>query len=158
MAHSSSSSSSADEFSSSSSSYIQNYSSSTSSGDNFAYDCMDANTYFGVQNHIKCYDWVNFTQAQRCASWNQSVRELELFLGRELTNPITGEYVNDFYAVCEQALFILEWTSHREGKDLTTSINLNDKVDNNFINSQAITVCVQAQRFLGLNRNTVQGY
>lgn len=154
MAHSSSSSSSID-----SSSSQSTLSSSTSSGDNFSYTCDDATTlYFTPTGHIKCYDWANWSKAQQCAAFNQSVRELEMFLGRELTDPVTGSYINDFYATCEQALFILENLSHREGKDLTTSINLNDKVDNNFVNSQAITICVQASRWLGLNRNTVQGY
>lgn len=156
MAHSSSSSSSID--STSSSSEVYSSSSSSSSGDLFSYTCTDANTYFGVQSHIKCYDWANYTQAQRCAAYNQSKREIELFLGYALSDPVAGSFINHHYAVCEQALFILEWTSHREGKDLSNSIKLDDPVDNNFVNSQAITVCVQAQRFLGLNRNTLQGY
>ena len=154
MAHSSSSSSSMDSQSSSST-----YSSSTSSEGAFTYTCTDANTYFGVQNHILCYDWQAFSQAQRCAAFNQAKREIEMFLGEELHDPVTSEWpINHYYAVCEQAIFILTWTRHREGKDLSNSIKLDDKVDNNFMNSQDITLCVQAQRWLGLNRNTVQGY
>lgn len=153
MAHSSSSSSSIDSSSSSSS-----YSSSSSSGLAFNYDCTDANDYFGVQSHICCYDWMNFSQAQRCAAWNQSVREIEMFLGENLHDPVPGSFVNQFYAVCEQAFFILQYTRHREGKDLSNSVKLDDKVDNNFINATDLTLCAAAQRFLGLNRNTVQGY
>jgi len=154
MAHSSSSSSSFDSQSSSST-----YSSSTSSEGAFTYTCSDADSYFGVQSHIKCYDWQNWSRSQRCAAFNQARREIEMFLGEELHDPVTSEWpINHFYACCEQAIFDLEWTNHRASKDLTTSMNLNDAVDNNFINSQAVTLCVQCQRWLGLNRNTVQGY
>ena len=153
--HSSSSSSSIDSESSSST-----YSSSTSSEGAFTYTCDDATTqYFTVQNHIKCYDWQNWSSAQRCAAFNQAKREIEMFLGEELHDPVASEWpINHFYAVCEQAVFDLEWTNHRASKDITTAMNLNDMVDNNYVNSGAITLSVQAQRFLGLNRNTVQGY
>jgi len=163
MAHSSSSSSEIELWSTSSSSYIENWStssSSTSSEDDWTYTCSDAtNIYFTVQSHVKCYDWANFSVAQRCASFTQAKREIEMFIGEELHDPVTSEWpINHFYACCEQALFILENISHRDGKDLTNSIKLDDKIDNNLVVSGAITLCVQCQRWMGWNRNTVQGF
>jgi len=114
-------------------------------------DIDDANTYFGVGNHVKTYDWTSYETAERTASLAQAQRELEVFLNRDLSDPADSDRYRDDYACFEQALFILEETIRQ--RESETGAQLIETVDSeNRDKYYGVTISPMAQRYLAKRR------
>ena len=111
----------------------------------------DANTYFGTDNHVKTYDWTSYETAERTASLAQAQRELEVFLGRDLSDPASGDRYRDDYACFEQALFLLEETVRK--RESETGAILVETVDSeNRDKYYGVTMGPMVMRYLAKRR------
>jgi hypothetical protein len=118
-----------------------------------------ANDYYAVDNHIRAYDWAQFSDNEKKAALNQSEREVNLYLGIDLEeNYSTIDWPADWnknfrpdYAIFEQALFILDETARTN-----TSTDGAQIIESEEYQEQERDVGVglspQATRFLSLNR------
>jgi len=110
-------------------------------------DIDDANAYFGAASHVRTYDWLNYSTAERTAALAQAEREIELFINRDLSDPADTDRFRDDYAVFEQALWLLDETVRT--KQSENSAQLIETVDSEERdNYYGITLCPMAQKFL----------
>lgn len=113
----------------------------------------DADQYFSPDNHVSAYDWTIFKPNERQAGFNQAVRELEVFLDRDMVDPTSAtQRYRDDYAVFEQALFILKETGRTASPGGTAIKTLKTAAEKTKAERQGVTVSPMAQRFLELNR------
>lgn len=118
-----------------------------------------ANTYYGVNSHIRAHDWAKVTDDDKKASLVQAEREVNLYLGLDLEEEYAGESfpLSDFinfrpdYAIFEHAFFILDNTARTAdgtgGARRIESIAYQEEE-----RSGGVPMSPQAMRFLRLNR------
>ena len=87
----------------------------------------DANTFFDASNHVRAFDWDQYTLEERTGGFAQAQRELEVMLRRELIDPNASDHYRDDYAHYEQILFILDKTVRT--RESETSAELVETVD-----------------------------
>lgn len=118
-----------------------------------------AETYFGVNSHIRSHDWANFTEDDKKAALIQSEREIDSYLAivmdtcyDDINWPL--DYRPNFrpdQAVFEQALYILDNTARTEdssdGAAFIESASYQERE-----RDDGVGVSPQAQRFLKLSR------
>lgn len=118
-----------------------------------------ADTYFGVTNHILHFDWAKNTEDERTAGLAQAEREINLYLGINLETDYNDQDfpISDFenfrpdYAIFEQAYFILDNTARtRTSGTGAKMIESDDYQKEERISGVGISP--QATRFLQLNR------
>lgn len=92
-------------------------------GQDIATKLTQADAFFGVNSHIRTYDWAEYTDDEQKAALVQAERELDGHIGMSLEEsysetsfPIVehSSYRPD-YAVFEQALFLLDNTARSRG-------------------------------------------
>ena len=113
----------------------------------------DADTYFGVNNDIRHYEWVSFKDGLRTAAVAQAKREIESVFGAELTDPTkttNAGYRPDF-AVFEQALWILQTTETKFGGEQAVVIDLLKDDEAQVAKRKEKLLSPKAQRWLCLN-------
>jgi len=111
----------------------------------------DANTYFGTDNHIRAYDWSQYTTAERTAGLAQAQREIETFFARDLVDPASGDRYRDDYACFEQTLFILDNTVRTRATE--TDAELVETSDTEQRDKYyGVTMCPMAMRYLAIPR------
>lgn len=119
----------------------------------FTATLSDADQYFRPNNHLNAYDWSKVETDQRTAAFNQAKRELEVYLDRDLEDPVTAtEKYRDDYALFEQALYILMKTPRTKGPGGSAVIDLAKDEEKEEIETQGLNISPMAQRFLMLNR------
>lgn len=111
----------------------------------------DANTYFGETNHIRSYDWTQYSTNERTAGLAQAQRELEVFLDRDASDPASTDRYRDDYAIFEQTLFILDETVRT--RESETSAELVETVDTEQRDKyHGVTISPMAMRYLAIPR------
>lgn len=118
-----------------------------------------ANTYYGVNSHIRAHDWAAETEDDKKAALVQAEREVNLYLGTDMETtfdatsfPVTGNpNFRPDYAIFEHALFILDNTARKksgsDGAGFTeSSIYQIQERDT------GVGISPQALRFLTMNR------
>jgi|6_EtaG_2_1085325.scaffolds.fasta_scaffold04760_7 hypothetical protein len=111
----------------------------------------EANTYFSTSNHIRSYDWTQYTTAERTAGLAQAQRELETYLNRDLYDPASDDRYRDDYAHFEQTLFILDETVRTRGSE--TGAELVETVDTEQRDKYyGVTISPMAQRYFAMTR------
>jgi len=111
----------------------------------------DANTFFAVTNHVRSFDWANYSEDERTGALAQAKRELELFMMRDAQDPAASDRFRDDYAIFEQALFILDNTVRT-----TTSENSAQMIETADTAQRdrfyGVTICPIAQKYLAQQR------
>lgn len=111
----------------------------------------DANTYYGGSNHVRAYDWDRYTTEERTGALAQAKREIEMFVGRDVRNPVASDRFRDDYAIFEQALFLLDQTVRT--KESANSAQVVETVDQNERDQYyGVTIAPAAMRFLAMKR------
>lgn len=111
----------------------------------------DANTYYGATNHIKSYDWLNYSENERSASLAQAQRQIELYLQRDAVDPQSGDRWRDDYAIFEQAIFLLEETVRT--RQSTNSAQIIETVDSEQRDYyMGVIVCPAAREYLAVKK------
>jgi hypothetical protein len=120
----------------------------------FTATVSDCDDYYKPNNHLNAYDWRSYDPDVQSAAFNQAQRELEVSLGGELTDPVTGDTYNSWYALFEQTLYILMNTARQEVDGIENVIDIADEESENKKNPvrQGVLISPQAQRYLGVNR------
>ena len=112
---------------------------------------MDA--YFGINNDVRHWEYVSFSDGLRTAAFNQAVRELESVLGRTLSDPTTTsdtvERVD--YAIYEQALWTLENTTVTKGDDGGAVVDLAKDEQFDTIQRKELILAPKARRYLRMD-------
>lgn len=115
----------------------------------------DANTYFGINSDIRHWEWDSFSLGIRTAAVAQAKREIESALGIELTDEsiINTNYgYRPDYAVFEQALWTLQTTDTKFGKEQQQVVDLTkDEEKIQSASRKEKILCPKAQRYLQLN-------
>jgi len=111
-------------------------------------------TYFGINNDTRHWEYVSFSDGLRTAAFNQAVREIESVLGKELTDPsnTSDDYIERVdYAVYEQALWILQQTNINKGKEGEAVIDLAKDEEYQTIERKEKLLSPKAARYLRLD-------
>ena len=114
----------------------------------------DADTYFGVNNDVRHYEWVSHSDGLRTAAFNQAIRTIESVLGGGLSDPVisTNAGYRPDYAVYEEALWILQNTEITNANDGTPAvIDLAEDAESKTIERKEVLLSPKARRFLQLN-------
>ena len=114
----------------------------------------DADTYFGLNNHVKHYEWVSYSDGMRTAAFTQSLRTLESVLGVTLSDETitTNSGYRPDYAVYEQAIWILENTEIKNSKEQAPAvINLTSDEKSQTTERKEILLSPEARRYLRMN-------
>lgn len=112
----------------------------------------DADAFFNPNNRVESAEWMKYDQAERDAAFLQAKTQLRLYLGRDLYDPgDETELPRDDYAVYVQALHLLR---EREGKSYSGDTVRRTRYSGKRLKPEGkkAEICVEAQRWLGLNR------
>lgn len=113
----------------------------------------DADQFFLPSNHIKAHTWRKYNATEKSGAFNQAVRELTASQGRALqdpsdaTIPSTDTY-NDWYAVCEQSLWILEQTPRQLAPGIDEVIDLAKDEEKSNVERKGILISPTAKMYL----------
>ena len=114
----------------------------------------DANTYYAATNHIKAFDWAQYSTDERTGGLAQAQREVEVYLNRDLSDPTAGDRYRDDYAIFEQALFILEETVRT--RESTTGAELVETVNTEAQEKYyGVVYAPMAMRYMALQRRRI---
>ena len=111
-------------------------------------------TYFGINNDVRHWEYVSFSDGLRTAAFNQAVRELESVLGKELYDPTdtTNDRIERVdYAVYEQALWTLQTTVVNKGKEGDTVIDLSKDEEYETTQYKEKMLAPKARRYLRID-------
>lgn len=132
-------------------------------GQDIATKLTQADTYYGIANHIMANDWAQYDDDEKKASLLQAEREVNLYLGIDLEDrydttswPITGaENFRPDYAIFEHAYFILDNTARtRTGSDGAKDIESESYQEEE--RDVGVGMSPQAARFLRINRIQIE--
>ena len=114
----------------------------------------DANTYYAATNHIKAFDWSQYSTAERTGGLAQAQREVEVYLDRDLYDPTAGARYRDDYAVFEQALFLLEETVRTRESESSAELveTVNTEAQEKYY---GVVMSPMAMRYMALNRRRI---
>jgi hypothetical protein len=111
----------------------------------------DADAYFAVTNHVRHYDWANYSEDERNGALAQAKREIELFIMRDAEDPSSSDRFRDDYAIFEQAMFILDETVRTINSQ--NSAQMIETVDSEQRErTYGVTLSPLAQKFLARRR------
>ena len=114
-------------------------------------EISDCNTYFGATNHVQAYTWDQYEDNEKSGAFAQAKRELEVYLGRDLTDPSSSDKYRDDYAHFEQTLFLLEQTMRT--RQAETGAELIETVDTEQRDKYyGVTISPMAMRYLAIPR------
>ena len=110
--------------------------------------------YYGINNDVRHWEWVSFSDGLRTAAFNQAVREIESVLGKELYDP--SDTTNDRTyrpdnAVYEQALWTLQQTSTNKGDEGDSVIDLAKDEEYRTIERKELLLSPKCRRYLRLD-------
>jgi hypothetical protein len=115
----------------------------------------DADTYFGINNDIRHWEWTSFSDGIRTAAIAQAKREIESALGAELSDvsiSTTNTGYRPDYAVFEQAIWTLKKSDTKFGKESLAVVDLTkDEEKNESSSRKEKLLSPKAQRYLQLN-------
>ena len=113
-----------------------------------------ADQYFREGAHLRWKDWSAAGTKDREAALSQATRELELSVGRTMTEAASGwaSGPRDDYAVFEQALYLIEELPRMRGQGVSEVVDLGKRGDTKERNVRDIGIAPMAQRWLGGNR------
>ena len=128
-------------------------------GQDIATKLSQAETYYDEANHLKAYDWAQYTDNEKKAALNQSEREINLYLGADLEETYsTTEFPQTWnpnfrpdYACFEQALFLLENTN-RTATDTSGARLIETDEAQMQEESTGLGLAPQTTRYLQMNR------
>lgn len=118
-----------------------------------------ADTYFGINSHIRHYDWGGYSDDEQKAALIQSEREIDAHLGFTMEEEysstdwpiVDGSSFRPDYAVIEHAFFLLDNTARRRtsstGAEMIESEQYQEQEKTTGIN-----ISPQALVFLKINR------
>ena len=111
----------------------------------------DADAYYATTNHVRSFDWANYSTDERTGALAQAKREIELFINRDVTDPATTDRFRDDYAIFEQALFILDetvrTTTSENSAQMIETVDTEQRERN-----YGVTLCPMAQKYLARQR------
>jgi hypothetical protein len=128
-------------------------------GENLATKYALAETYYGVNSHIRTHDWAKETEPDKKAALVQAEREIDMYLATDMDTvfddvdwPQSGcPNFRPDYAIFEHALFILDETVRtKEGTDGAKAIESEEYQTEE--RDTGVGVSPQATRFLKMNR------
>jgi hypothetical protein len=128
-------------------------------GEDLATKYALANTYYGVNSHIRTHDWAKETEADKKAALVQAEREINMYLATDM-DTVYDDYdwpldvcpnFRPDYAIFEHALYILDETVRtKEGTDGAKDIESDEYQEEE--KTTGVGISPQATRFLKLNR------
>lgn len=107
--------------------------------------------YFGINNDVRYWSYISFSDGMRLAAFNQAVREIQSVLGQELYDPSdTTDYtgIREDLAVYEQAYWILENTEIKKGQEGKVVIDLAKDEEYNTVQRKELLLSPKARRYL----------
>lgn len=113
----------------------------------------DADKYFLPKNHIQAADWDNYEPSEREGAFNQSVRELTIFKGEDLVDPVSdSDAIREDLAVYEQALFLLLNVPRRRNDGSSKVVKLGTDKNGSADDLSGVPISPKSQRYMGKNR------
>jgi len=111
----------------------------------------DANTYYAATNHVRSYDWLNYSTNERTAALAQAKRQIEMFMECDAYDPQATDRYRFDYAIFEQALFLLDETVRT--KESVNSAQMVETVDTEQRDRYyGVTIAPEAMRFLAAKK------